>query len=114
MRADGRPLPKRSIEVINEVAARPPMAPRIEGTETRAWAEPASPGQVLSTLARDAIELLTGPLSGRIRRCASKTCSLIFADASRPGRRRWCAMERCGNRAKVGTFRHRLQQEESP
>jgi predicted RNA-binding Zn ribbon-like protein len=25
---------------------------------------------------------------------------LLYVDASRPGRRRWCSMERCGDRAK--------------
>jgi hypothetical protein len=37
---------------------------------------------VLSTLARDAIDLFTGPLAGRIRRCAGVNCTL-FADTSR-------------------------------
>jgi predicted RNA-binding Zn ribbon-like protein len=62
--------------------------------------------QALSTLAREMIELLSGPLSGRIRECASDNCPLVFVDSSRPGARRWCAMERCGNRHKFPAGPH--------
>jgi predicted RNA-binding Zn ribbon-like protein len=31
----------------------------------------------------------------------------MFIDHSRPGRRRWCSMERCGNRAKTARYRQR-------
>ncbi|MFJ5119572.1 CGNR zinc finger domain-containing protein [Kitasatospora sp. NPDC088548] len=40
----------------------------------------------------------------RIRRCGHGACILHFFDTSRNGRRRWCAMAACGNRAK--TARH--------
>jgi predicted RNA-binding Zn ribbon-like protein len=39
----------------------------------------------------------TGPAS--IRRCAQPPCVLFFYDPS--GRRRWCSMAGCGNRAKA-------------
>ena len=67
----------------------------------------ARAAQALSTLAREMIELLSGPLSGRIRECASDDCPLVFVDSSRPGARRWCAMERCGNRRKLRALRAR-------
>jgi predicted RNA-binding Zn ribbon-like protein len=38
---------------------------------------------------------------GRVRRCASPECVLLFLDVSKSGRRRWCDMGTCGNRAKV-------------
>jgi predicted RNA-binding Zn ribbon-like protein len=37
----------------------------------------------------------------RIRRCDHPDCVLWFLDTSRNGTRRWCSMERCGNRAKA-------------
>ncbi|HIC14689.1 MAG TPA: CGNR zinc finger domain-containing protein, partial [Gemmatimonadetes bacterium] len=37
----------------------------------------------------------------RIRQCASEDCIYWFLDTSKSGRRRWCSMARCGNRAKV-------------
>jgi predicted RNA-binding Zn ribbon-like protein len=53
------------------------------------------------------IELLSGPLAERIRECASDNCPLVFVDSSRPGARRWCTMERCGNRHKLRAHRAR-------
>jgi predicted RNA-binding Zn ribbon-like protein len=44
----------------------------------------------------------------RIRICANETCRWIFYDESRGGRRRWCDMATCGNRAKAR--RHRARQ----
>ncbi|HLO35946.1 MAG TPA: CGNR zinc finger domain-containing protein [Candidatus Deferrimicrobium sp.] len=47
----------------------------------------------------------------RIRICANDTCRWIFFDESRAGRRRWCDMASCGNRAKAR--RHRARQKEA-
>ncbi|MYW02277.1 CGNR zinc finger domain-containing protein, partial [Streptomyces sp. SID3343] len=74
---------------------------------TRAWELPATGGQAVSTIARDAIELFTGPFADRIRACGADNCELVFVDTSRPGRRRWCSMEHCGNRHKVRALRAR-------
>jgi predicted RNA-binding Zn ribbon-like protein len=65
----------------------------------------ASAAAALSAIARDVIDLLDGPLGHRIRVCAADDCGLLFVDASRPGTRRWCSMQRCGNLAKVRTHR---------
>ena len=61
----------------------------------------------LSVIARDAIDLLGSPARDRIRTCAAEECGAPFLDTSRPGRRRWCYMGRCGNRAKKATYRQR-------
>jgi hypothetical protein len=37
----------------------------------------------------------------RVRACAGHDCVLHFYDASRAGRRQWCSMAGCGNRAKA-------------
>lgn len=44
----------------------------------------------------------------RLRICENDQCRYIFADTSRTGRRKWCDMSTCGNRAKVA--RHRARQ----
>jgi predicted RNA-binding Zn ribbon-like protein len=43
----------------------------------------------------------------RIRICDNDTCRWVFYDSSRTGRRRWCDMAICGNRAKAARFRAR-------
>jgi predicted RNA-binding Zn ribbon-like protein len=46
---------------------------------------------------------------GRIRRCAGPACVLLFLDVSKSGRRRWCDMAVCGNRAKVAAHHARTR-----
>jgi predicted RNA-binding Zn ribbon-like protein len=45
----------------------------------------------------------------RIRVCANDRCQWVFYDASRSGRRRWCDMTTCGNRAKAARHRARVK-----
>lgn len=45
----------------------------------------------------------------RLRVCASDTCRWLFVDRSPGGRRRWCDMRVCGNRAKVARHRARAR-----
>ncbi|MGW1404672.1 CGNR zinc finger domain-containing protein [Streptomyces sp. NPDC002403] len=107
-RAHGRALARADLAVVNAMAAEPPLVPRIDpGGESLAFAPDATGTALLSTVARDAVELFTGPYADRIRECGSDSCKLLFVDTSRPGRRRWCAMERCGNLHKVRAHRAR-------
>ncbi|MEV4395705.1 ABATE domain-containing protein [Nonomuraea sp. NPDC049607] len=107
-RAAGRPLPKEAVATINRAASAAPPVPELaDDGITAGWAPPVRATQALSALARETIELLSGPFAGRIRECAGDNCPLVFVDTSRPGARRWCAMERCGNRHKLRALRAR-------
>lgn len=46
----------------------------------------------------------------RVRRCADPRCPRVFYDATKNGRRRWCDMAACGNRAKAARHRAKLQE----
>ncbi|HLU60397.1 MAG TPA: CGNR zinc finger domain-containing protein [Pseudonocardia sp.] len=50
----------------------------------------------------------SGDRRGRLRACAADDCRMIVADTSQ-GRRPWCSMEACGNRAKAAEHRARAQ-----
>ncbi|CAM5478154.1 hypothetical protein STENM327S_08341 [Streptomyces tendae] len=91
---------------------RPRSSPASNRTARAGWAPGATGPRLLSTVARDAIELLTGPHADRVRECGAHNCYLLFVDTSRPGRRRWCAMEHCGNREKVRAHRARRTPDE--
>ncbi|MGW4895173.1 CGNR zinc finger domain-containing protein [Kitasatospora sp. NPDC004240] len=108
-RAHGAPGDPEDRGTLNRAAARPPLAPQIGPDGAPAPPLPADGSQLASALARDAIELLTGPHADRIRECGAHDCYLLFVDTSRPGRRRWCSMERCGNREKVRALRARRE-----
>jgi predicted RNA-binding Zn ribbon-like protein len=45
----------------------------------------------------------------RLRVCANDACRWVFFDESRTGRRRWCDMSTCGNRAKAARHRARVR-----
>jgi len=62
---------------------------------------PSSELGVLQPIALSAALLATEANPLRIRQCASEDCIYWFLDTSKSGRRRWCSMARCGNRAKV-------------
>jgi predicted RNA-binding Zn ribbon-like protein len=98
---NGRPSPP-DIDLINEFASAADIAPFLLGGSR----DPgnASVSRALSTIARDAVAAFgAGP--GRVRHCEAGNCALIFLDTSRPNSRRWCSMQRCGNRTKVRVHR---------
>jgi predicted RNA-binding Zn ribbon-like protein len=64
-------------------------------------------GRLVESLAR---EVSQGHVD-RLRVCANEACQWVYFDTSRTGRRRWCDMATCGNRAKAA--RHRERRRES-
>ena len=51
-------------------------------------------------------ELIQGDTS-RLHICENPQCKWVFKDTSRTGKRKWCSMRSCGNRAKVARHRAR-------
>jgi predicted RNA-binding Zn ribbon-like protein len=103
----GRP-DRRDVREINRWAADPPLVPRlaVDGRTVK-WIAERPVEASLATIARDAADLVSGPLAARVRECAAPDCALLFVDTSRPGRRRWCSMDACGNRIKTAAYRRR-------
>jgi len=67
---------------------------------------------LLAAIARSAGELIAeGPMAP-VRKCGRPKCVLYFYDTSRTGKRRWCQMAICGNRAKVAAFVRRKNKRE--
>ncbi|WP_279580826.1 CGNR zinc finger domain-containing protein [Fodinicola feengrottensis] len=61
----------------------------------------------LAEIAVDAVQLLGTQDRAGLRICGSLDCGQRFADRSQAGRRQWCSMSRCGNRAKARAHRTR-------
>ncbi|MFB7613129.1 CGNR zinc finger domain-containing protein [Kitasatospora sp. NPDC056181] len=59
------------------------------------------PQWLAAWLAADDLLGLLGQGAHRIKKCAHEACILHFFDTSQNGRRRWCSMAVCGNRAKA-------------
>jgi predicted RNA-binding Zn ribbon-like protein len=56
-------------------------------------------------VARHAAALLTSPEVLKVGACPGNDCGWLFLNPH--GRRRWCSMQACGNRAKVAAFARR-------
>ena len=103
----GHPPADADRTTINQAAARTPPIPALLASGSAAVHRPLTTSQVLSMLARDAVDLFASPLARRIRVCAAADCGLLYLDQSRTGNRQWCSMQRCGTRAKVKAHRQR-------
>lgn len=95
------------VDIINLYAATPDIPPALSGGSRQAGRSTARASQALSVIARQAVSLFGEASAERLRSCAADDCELVFFDESRSNNRRWCSMQRCGNRAKVRA--HRLR-----
>lgn len=100
-----QPASAEDITRLNRVARKPGIAMQMrpDGDVTAQGAVT----QVLSTLVRDAFDLLAHAGTNDIRECANDACTRLYLDTSRGRTRRWCGMAECGNRAKAARFRNR-------
>ncbi len=70
---------------------------------------PGRPAPLLALLTHSAVALAFSPRINRVKACPN--CGWLFVDSSKSGRRRWCDMRVCGNRAKARRRYHRLRAE---
>jgi predicted RNA-binding Zn ribbon-like protein len=101
-----QPVSAADFATVND-AVGPVPVPRLGADRRKAWEVPVTGAQILSLAARETIDLIGTGKVNRIRMCEGNRCYLMFFDTSRPGNRRWCSMQRCGNRHKVGNYRSR-------
>ena len=92
-------------------AARLIRADRESGTAE--WVIPASTGLRLPYLrvGQAAGDLLASEDRELVRQCPGDDCGWLFFD--RAGRRKWCSMQSCGNRAKVRAYEKRRRSKAS-
>jgi predicted RNA-binding Zn ribbon-like protein len=99
---------------INRVLGRSAGTRRVElrsdGTFIRSFVPvgDAFAGLVIPVVESAADALILGELP-RVRRCADPRCARVFFDNTKNGRRRWCDMSTCGNRAKAARHREKLK-----
>jgi len=99
---------------INRVLSRSAGTRRVElrpdGTFMRTFVPvgDAFAGLVIPIVESAADALILGELA-RVRRCADPRCQRVFFDNTKNGRRRWCDMATCGNRAKAARHREKLK-----
>ncbi|MEO8907921.1 MAG: CGNR zinc finger domain-containing protein [Microbacteriaceae bacterium] len=99
------------IDIVNLFAATPDIAPVLAGGSRKAGRGRSRSTQALSSIARDAVRLFGPEEGGRIHECSADDCTIVYLDTSLGGSRRWCSMQRCGNRAKVRAHRARTSRQ---
>lgn len=92
-------------ERVNRAALAPVPSPRLGPAGQMAWYADDPVAASFALIARDALDLVASPLIHRVRGCGGTLCRALFLDTSRPGVRRWCSMDGCGNQAKKATLR---------
>jgi predicted RNA-binding Zn ribbon-like protein len=90
---------------VNGAAAAAVLTPQLGDSGEVRWT--GGLAGLLGTLARDGLDLLASPDLRVLRECADPHCTRLFVDRSRGGRRRWCGMKGCGDRAKAAAYRRR-------
>ncbi|MEU4097508.1 CGNR zinc finger domain-containing protein [Streptomyces sp. NPDC026673] len=93
-----------ALALINAVARTPSAVPQLTREGRRVE---ANPQQALSSVAREAVRVLSGPEVLLIKECGRPECTQIYIDRSHGSRREWCAMDPCGNRMKAAAYRAR-------
>ena len=112
----GEQVRGEALREINRVLGRSAGTRRVErrsdGTYARAFVPvgDAFAGLMIPIVESAADALILGELP-RVRRCADMRCVRVFYDETKNGRRRWCDMATCGNRAKAARHRQKLRRE---
>jgi predicted RNA-binding Zn ribbon-like protein len=111
---EGRSVDPAAVELVNDTlrhATPPELRPTVAGIAVSHRHEEGDPlGEALARVAEALAEALADGDTSRFRICANDACRWVFEDTSRGGRRRWCDMQSCGNRAKVRRFRSRQRE----
>jgi predicted RNA-binding Zn ribbon-like protein len=100
--------PTAALAELNRFAEQPPLVPQLSSNLDRRWSASRPVQAALAMLAREAVDLLSGPERTLIRECAAApNCSRLYLDRSPGRRRRWCHMDWCGSHAKMAAYRQR-------
>lgn len=101
-----------AVAVVNGLlASRAVPALEVDGTAMRlSHRHVADPiDEAYARLADPIVGRIADEQTDRFRVCANDQCRYAFFDESRAGRRRWCDMASCGNRAKAARHRARVR-----
>jgi predicted RNA-binding Zn ribbon-like protein len=103
-----------AVSEINRVLGRSAgirrLEPRADGSFARSFVPVGDAfAGLMIPIVESAAEALVLAELPRVRRCADLRCLRVFYDGTKNGKRRWCDMATCGNRAKAARHRKRLR-----
>ncbi|PHQ66833.1 MAG: hypothetical protein COB93_11590 [Sneathiella sp.] len=80
-----------------------------EGMALKTVISEQGPEKLAYPILKDIADFLASDHVEKTKSCAGDDCGLYFVNLSRNGRRRWCSMSTCGNRAKVNAYLKRQE-----
>jgi predicted RNA-binding Zn ribbon-like protein len=107
-----RPPASRAVDVVNQAMRAHQRLVLVAGEDGvsldhRHEGDPLD--DALARIAERVARDVSGDRADRLRVCDNATCRWVFFDSSPTGRRRWCDMATCGNRAKAARHRARAK-----
>ena len=111
-----RPDPESVATVNAALEGRRPARLELDGTALRIGHRhtPSPVADALGCVANTIVAEIATGRPDRFRICDNDTCRWAFYDESPTGRRRWCDMRTCGNRAKAARHRERVKAASAP
>lgn len=107
---EGRAVGEDALATVNAVLRARSVVELVRGDGGIALAHRHSGDPLddaLAAVAEPLVNVISTGSTERLRICANDGCRWVFEDNSRTGRRRWCSMASCGNRAKAARHRAR-------
>ncbi|MCO6006131.1 ABATE domain-containing protein [Actinoallomurus purpureus] len=98
-----------SLSLVNETARTPCTIPQLTAVGRRI---DATPEQAMSSVARAAIDILSGPDAQLLKECGRPECTQVYIDRSRGARRDWCSTK-CRHRVNAAAYRARKREDHS-
>ena len=109
---EARPPVTGALREVNRALRAPyiyELVPAADGVSLDHRHEGDAVSGALARLSEAIARELTQSDKERLRICANEECRWVFRDNSPAGRRKWCDMSTCGNRAKAARHRERLK-----
>lgn len=102
-----RAIPSKALDIINKHLINHGVEQKLKRVQGRLEIHSVntkmSQEQLLGHIANEAALLLVSNKLEKLKKCANPKCILLFIDTSKSGKRRWCSMDVCGNRAKAAS-----------
>jgi predicted RNA-binding Zn ribbon-like protein len=114
---DRRPPSESALREVNRALRAPyvyELVPAADGVSLDHRHDGDPINGALARLSEAVARELTQEDKERLRICANDECRWVFRDNSPAGRRKWCDMSSCGNRAKAARHRERQKLKDEP
>jgi predicted RNA-binding Zn ribbon-like protein len=95
------------LATLNRAAAETRLRPRFVRGGARLVPEAPGLDAVLGRFVAAVYQAMGDGTWQRVKACPRHDCRFVFLDQSRNGKRTWCSMQTCGNRAKARRHRER-------